>query len=430
MIERYTRPQMGRIWSQENKLRKWLQVEVAVAEAWGELGRIPPSAVEAIRRATYDLERWRQYEAEMHHDFNAFLRTVADSLPPEAASYLHLGLTSYDVEDTALSLIAQEAVQLLLEGVDRLREAVARRAREHKHTVMAGRTHGVHAEPTSFGLKLALWWDDLGRHRQRLLRAKEEMAVGKIAGAVGTHATVPPEVAEKVCARLGLRPAPISDQVLSRDRHAHLVATIALVGASLERFATEIRHLQRTEVREVEEPFAPGQTGSSAMPHKRNPEKCERICGLARLLRGYLVSALENIPLWHERDISHSSVERVILPDACILLDYMLDLLTQVVEGMRVYPERMRANLEASGGLLFSQRVLMALMEKGLPRPTAYQMVQRNAMRAWEEGLPFRQALAQDPQVSSLLGPEELDALFDLGYYLRYVDHIFQRLGL
>mgnify|MGYP000027956593 CR=1 FL=1 len=430
MIERYTRPQMGRIWSQENKLRKWLQVEVAVAEAWAELGRIPPDALEAIRRATYDLERWRLYEREMHHDFNAFLRTVADSLPPEAASYLHLGLTSYDVEDTALSLMIQEAAQLLVEDVDQLRQAIAQKAREHKYTVMAGRTHGVHAEPTTFGLKLALWWDDLGRHRQRLLSAKEEMAVGKISGPVGTHATVPPEVEEKVCTRLGLRPAPTSDQVLSRDRHAYFLATIALTGASLERFATEVRHLQRTEVQEVEEPFASGQTGSSAMPHKRNPEKCERICGLARLLRGYALAATENIPLWHERDISHSSVERVALPDACILLDYMLDLFTQVVEGMRVYPERMKANLHITCGLIFSQRVLLALMEKGLPRPVAYEIVQRNAMRAWEEGLPFRQLLGQDPQVSSLLRPEELDALFDLHYYLRYVDQIFRRVGL
>jgi len=430
MIERYTRPQMGRIWSQENKLRKWLQVEVAVAEAWAELGRIPPAALEAIRRATYDLERWRLYEQEMHHDFNAFLRTVADSLPPEAASYLHLGLTSYDVEDTALSLMIQEAAQLLVEDVDQLREAIAQRAREHKYTVMAGRTHGVHAEPTTFGLKLALWWDDLGRHRQRLLQAKEEMAVGKISGPVGTHATVPPEVEEKVCARLGLRPAPTSDQVLSRDRHAYFLATIALTGASLERFATEVRHLQRTEVREVEEPFVSGQTGSSAMPHKRNPEKCERICGLARLLRGYALAVTENIALWHERDISHSSVERVALPDACILLDYMLDLFTQVVQGMRVYPERMKANLDITCGLIFSQRVLLALMEKGLPRPMAYAVVQRNAMRAWEQGLPFRQLLGQDPQVSSLLSPQELDALFDLQYYLRYVDQVFRRVGL
>jgi len=430
LISRYTRPQMARIWSEDAKLGRWLQVEIAVAEAWAELGRIPPEALEHLRKASFDLQQWHHYEQVMHHDFNAFLRTVADSLPAEAASYLHLGLTSYDVEDTALSLAIQEASQLLLDDIDALREAIAEKARQHKYTVMVGRTHGVHAEPTSLGLKFASWWDELGRHRDRLAQAKEELAVGKVSGAVGTHATVPPEVEEKVCARLGLRVAPTSDQVIPRDRHAHFLTTLALIGASLERFATEVRHLQRTEVREVEEPFAPGQTGSSAMPHKRNPEKCERLCGLARLLRSYVVPALENVPLWHERDISHSSVERVIIPDACTLTDYMLNLFTQIVKGLRIYPERMRQNLELTRGLIFSHRVLLALMEKGMPRHIAYPIVQNNAMRSWEEGTPLRQLLAQDPQVSGLLTPEELDSLFNVDYYLRYVDHTFQRLGL
>jgi adenylosuccinate lyase len=430
MIDRYTRPQMGRIWSQENKLQKWLQVEIAVAEAWAELGHVPPAALERIRQASYDVEAWRRYEREMHHDFNAFLRTVADSIGPEAASYLHLGLTSYDVEDTALALLLLEAASLLQEDLEGLMAAVAERAREHRGTIMAGRTHGVHAEPTSFGLKLALWWDELRRHRERLQRAREEIGVGKISGAVGTHATVPPEVEERVCRRLGLGVAPVTDQVIARDRHAHFMATLALLAASLEKFATEVRHLQRTEVLEAEEPFAAGQTGSSAMPHKRNPEKCERICGLARLFRGYVTAALENVSLWHERDISHSSVERVVLPDACILLDYMLDLFTQVVRGLQVYPERMRRNLEASHGLVFSQRVLIALMEKGLPRPEAYRLVQRNAMRAWREERPFLELLADDPEVTAHLSRDELTSLFDPAYYLRYVDTIFARLGL
>jgi len=430
MIERYTRPQMGRIWSQENKLQKWLQVEVAVAEAWAEVGRIPWSAVEELRRASVDVERWRRYEAQMHHDLNAFLRAVADTISPEAASYLHLGLTSYDVEDTALGLLLSEASQLLDEDLASLLDAVREKALQHRETIMAGRTHGVHAEPTSFGLKLALWWDELSRHRQRLQSARQEVAVGKMAGPVGTHASVPPEVEEIACRRLGLAVAPVVDQVVSRDRHAHFVAVLAGVAASLEKFATEIRHLQRTEVLEAEEPFLPGQTGSSAMPHKRNPEKCERICGLARLFRGYATAALENVALWHERDISHSSVERVVLPDACILLDYMLDLFTYVVRGLRVYPERMRRNLELSRGLMFSQRVLLALMEKGLPRPRAYELVQRNAMRAWEEERSFQELLAEDGEVMAHLSRDELAALFDYRWFLRHVDATFQRLGL
>lgn len=429
MIERYTRPQMARIWSEENKADKWLHVEIAVCEAWADRGVIPPEAMEKIRRARYDLDAWRRYEREMHHDFNAFLRSVADSLGEESR-FVHLGLTSYDVEDTALALQLVEATELLEQGIHALMDAIAERAREHKLTLCMGRSHGVHAEPTSFGLKLAAWWDEMRRDSHRLTHAKEQVAVGKISGPVGSHATVPPDLEEDVCGRLGLLVEPVSTQIVHRDRHALFVATLAIIAASLEKFAMEVRHLQRTEVLEAEEPFAPGQTGSSAMPHKRNPEKCERICGLARLLRGYAVSALENVALWHERDISHSSVERVILPDACILLDYMLDLFTYIVRGLQVYPERMRENLERSHGLVFSQRVLLALIEKGMSRQEAYKVVQANAMRAWEERRPYLDFLCEDPQVSALLSRDELASLFDYSYYLKHVDESFRRIGL
>ncbi len=429
MIERYSRPQMAAIWSEERKLDTWLRVEIAVCEAWAERGVIPPEAMARIRGARYDIERWRQYEKEMHHDFNAFLRSVADSLGEESR-FVHLGLTSYDVEDTALALRLVEATDLLEQDVHTLMEAIAARAREHKDTIIMGRSHGVHAEPTSFGLKLAGWWDEMRRHSHRLTHAKEQVAVGKISGPVGSHASVPPDLEEDVCGSLGLLAEPVSTQVVHRDRHALFVSTLALVAASLEKFATEIRHLQRTEVLEVEEPFLAGQTGSSAMPHKRNPEKCERITGLARLFRGYALAALEDVALWHERDISHSSVERVILPDACILLDYMLDLMTFIVRGMRVYPERMKENMEASYGLPFSQRVLLALIDKGMGRQEAYKVVQRCAMRSWETRTPFLELLRQDPDITSRLEPSELSSLFDYGYYLRHVDDSFRRLGL
>ncbi|HZP26727.1 MAG TPA: adenylosuccinate lyase [Dehalococcoidia bacterium] len=430
MIPRYTRPQMGRIWSEENKLETWLAVEIAACEAWGEQGVIPADALGHIRRARYDVDKWAEYERETHHDFNAFIRSVADSIPPDASRWIHLGLTSYDAEDTALSLRLLQAADLLEQDIADLEAAVAQRALEHKDTLMMGRTHGVHAEPTSFGLKLALWLDELRRDRRRLQQARAEVAYGKISGPVGTHATVPPVVEESVCKRLGLQVAPVSDQVLSRDRHAGFVAALSLVAASLEKFATEIRHLQRTEVLEAEEPFSAGQTGSSAMPHKRNPEKCERIAGLARMFRGFTVTALENVALWHERDISHSSTERMILPDACALLDYMLDLFTQVVRGLNVYPEHMRRNLELSHGLVFSQRVLLALIEKGLKRDVAYKLVQRNAMRSWQEEKPFLDFLLADTEITALLSRDELASLFDYGYYLRYVDDSFRRMGL
>jgi len=420
---------MARVWSDASKLDSWLKVEVAVCEAWAERGVIPTEAMERIRRARYDPERAADYEREMHHDFNAFLRSVADSLREESR-FVHLGLTSNDVEDTALALRLIEATEILEEDVRALMDALAVRAREHKETLCMGRTHGVHAEPTSFGLKLAAWYDEMRRHQHRLTHAKEQVSVGKISGPVGSHATVPPDIEEEVCGNLGLLVEPISTQVVHRDRHALYVSTLALIAASLDKFATEIRHLQRTEVLEVEEPFSEGQTGSSSMPHKRNPEKCERICGLARLFRGYTVSALENVALWHERDISHSSVERVILPDACTLLDYMLDLFAFIVRGLQVYPERMRENLEASYGLPFSQRVLLALIEKGMNRQEAYKIVQANAMRSWEQRTPYLDLLAEDPAVTAHLSREELEGLFDYGFYLKHVDASFARLGL
>lgn len=430
MIERYTRPEMGWVWSEENKLAKWLQVEIAACEAWAEIGVIPQADVAKIKQAArVDPERIKAYFRETHHDMTAFLRSVADSLGAEGR-WVHLGLTSSDVMDTALSLQLVEATEILERDVAALIEVLEDRAREHKDTLMMGRTHGVHAEPTTFGLKLAVWVDEMRRNARRLAEAKAQVAVGKISGAVGTHATVPPAVEEATCRRLGLAVAPASNQVLQRDRHAHWVATLGVVAASLEKFATEIRGLQRTEVLEVEEPFSEGQTGSSAMPHKRNPEKCERICGLARVIRGHVVTALENVALWHERDISHSSTERIILPDASILLDYMLDLFTWIMRGLLVYPEHMQENLERTQGLVFSQRVLLALIEKGLSRELAYKLVQRNAMQAWKQRLPFRALLAEDPNVARYLSADELNALFDYRYYTRYVDDVFKRLAL
>ena len=429
MIERYTRPQMGRIWSEQNKLDKWLQVELAVCEAWAERGVIPRDAIPKLRNARFDLDAIARYLPEMHHDMTVFLRSLADSLGPESR-YIHLGLTSQDVMDTALALQLMEATELLEEDLRALAEAVRDRALEHKNTACIGRTHGVHAEPTTFGLKLAAWWDELRRQTHRLTQAKETVSVGKISGTVGTHATVPPDVEADVCGRLGLLAEPVSTQVVHRDRHAHYVSTLAIIAASLEKFATEIRHLQRTEVLEAEEPFAEGQTGSSAMPHKRNPEKCERISGLARLFRGYTSAALENVALWHERDISHSSVERIIIPDACILLDYMLDMFTMVVRGLQVYPENMRRNLELTQGLVFSQRVLLALIDKGLGRQEAYKLVQDNAMRAWRERTPFLDLLGADEEVLRHISRDELASLFDYGFYLQHVDDSFRRLGL
>ncbi len=429
MIPRYSRPEMARVWSDEQKFDTWLRVEIAVCEAWGEQGAIPKEAVEKIRHARYDLARVLQYQEEMHHELNSFLRSIADSLGEESR-FVHLGLTSYDVQDTALGLILLEAAQVLERDVAALLEVLEQRAIEFKDALCMGRSHGIHAEPTTFGLKLAGWVDEMRRNARRLAEAKAEIAVGKISGPVGTHATVPPAVEEAVCASLGLAVDPVSTQVVSRDRHARFIATLAVIAASLDRFATELRHLQRTEVQETGEPFAVGQTGSSSMPHKRNPEKLERVCGLARVLRGHTVTALENVALWHERDIAHSSAERIILPDACLALDYMLDQFTTIMRGLLVYPERMRENMEASYGLCFSQRVLLALIDTGRSRQEAYKIVQRDAMQSWKERRSFRELLDADRDVTQRLTPAQLDELFDYGYYTRFVDESFRRLSL
>jgi adenylosuccinate lyase len=375
------------------------------------------------------MDKWAEYEREMHHDLNAWLRSVADSLGEESR-FVHLGLTSHDVEDTAHGVRMIQATEILQEDIRLLMEAIAERAREHKLTPMMGRSHGVHAEPISFGVKLLSWWDEMRRNSHRLVDAVEQVAVGKISGPVGSHASVPPDVEDEVCGKLGLLVEPISTQVVHRDRLAYYMSTLAVIASSLDRIATEIRHLQRTEVLEVEEPFAQGQTGSSSMPHKRNPEKAERVSGLARVIRGYSVTALENVALWHERDISHSSAERVIVPDACIALDYILDLTTFIVRGMKVNADRMLANMDASYGLPYSQRVLLALIDKGMNRQEAYKIVQSNAMKAWEAKSPYVDFLAADERVTSLIPAQELQTLFDVQWYLRYVEDSFRRLGL
>jgi adenylosuccinate lyase len=420
---------MKKIWSDDNKYAKWLDVEIAVCDAWAELGKIPRKSVPKIKMARCNFKRMQQILEETHHDMTAFLGSVSESLGEESR-FIHLGLTSSDVMDTALSLQLVEASKLLNQNMKELIYALVEKALEHKYTLMIGRTHGIHAEPISFGLKLALWAEEMRRNRQRLAEASKMIAVGKISGAVGTYATVPPEVEEKTCAKLSLTPAPISNQVLQRDRHAQFVTTLAIIAGSLEKFATEIRALQKTEIREVEEPFSPGQTGSSAMPHKRNPELCERICGLSRLIRGYALTSMENIALWHERDISHSSTERVILPDACIVLDYCLSIFTSVIAGLLVYPKRMKKNLELTKGLVFSQRVMLSLIDKGFSRQQSYKIVQRNAMKSWQGNKDYLKLLKADSEIANSLPLSELEAIFDYGFYLHYVDEIFKRLGL
>ena len=421
---------MKQVWSDENKYRKWLDVELAVCEAWTEAGVIPSGDMEALRSASYNHARMMEIFETTRHDVTAFLRSITETLGPEGR-WLHLGMTSSDMLDTGQALQMVAAADLLLHEIDAATDAVKEQAVRHKDTLMMGRTHGVHAEPMTFGLKLALWWDELRRQRERMEAARESIRVGKISGAVGTHATIPPHIEERVCDHLGLGVAPVSNQVVQRDRYAHFIMSCALVAASLEKFATEIRGMQRTEIHEVEEPFGAGQTGSSSMPHKRNPELTERICGLARTIRGNAVPALENVALWGERDISHSSSERIILPDTCLMLDYILGIFTHVISGLRVDVDRMWQNLESSRGLIFSQRVLLALVEeKGLSREEAYDMVQRNAMRAWDDAQDFRQLLKQDPQAAEHLTQGEMDSLFDYGYYTRYIDDNFQRIGL
>jgi adenylosuccinate lyase len=417
---------MTRVWSEEAKLERWLAVELAALEAWAQVGAIPADQVEAIRaRAKAPApQRVAELERTTNHDVAAFVDAVAEGLGREGR-WLHYGLTSSDVVDSALALAVQEAGNIVLEGIEFAFAAVVARAEEHRDALTIGRTHGVHAEPTTFGLKLAGWAFQVARDRRRVERALEGMRVGKLSGAVGTYAATTPEVEHIACEILGLEPAPSSTQILQRDRHAELLSALALVASSLERFALEIRHLARTEVREVEEPFAHGQKGSSAMPHKRNPIVAERLCGLARLVRGYALVGLENVALWHERDISHSSAERVALPDAFLAVDYMLDRFAWLVEGLVVRPERMRANLEATGGLFFSQRLLLALVDSGLERDGAYRAVQRHAMRAWDEGLDFRDLVRADAEVA---GRVDLDDVFALSAYTRYSDVVFARL--
>jgi adenylosuccinate lyase len=429
MIPRYALPEMAAVWDERTKLRHWLRIELAAAEAWTKLGVIPEADMAEIRDRAGEVDpaRVAELEATLQHDVVAFLEALAERVGP-ASRWIHYGMTSSDLLDTALALQLRDACDVLLARADRLVAALKRRALELRDVVCVGRTHGVHAEPTTFGLKLAVFAFQAARDRARLARARETVAVGKVAGPVGTYASVDPRVEEHVCAELGLRPAEAVTQVVQRDRHAEYLAACALAATTCEAIATEVRHLQRTEVREAEEPFGEGQKGSSAMPHKRNPVACERICGLARVVRSALVAGLESVALWHERDISHSSVERVVLPDASIALDYILDLTRWVVEGMRVFPERMRANLEASGGLVYSQAVLLALVEAGLSREDAYAVVQRAAMATWEEGGSFRDRLLADETVRSRLGEARLDEIMDPARYLVHVDRIFERL--
>ncbi|MFC2059028.1 adenylosuccinate lyase [Chloroflexota bacterium] len=429
MIERYSRPEMKKVWTEQSKFSKWLKVEIAVCEAWAEVGVIPKEEIPRIRKASFKLKRIDEVLKETHHDVTAFLRAVAETLGDESR-FIHLGLTSSDIIDTALALQLVEAANILEKDIATLIPIIEQRAVEHKNTIMMGRSHGVHAEPTTFGLKLAIWVEEMRRNAARLADAKKAISVGKISGAVGTHATVPPKVEEIACARLGIEADTVSSQIVQRDRHAQFVTTLAIIASSLEKFATEIRALQRTEVLEAEEPFEAGQTGSSAMPHKRNPELCERICGLSRILRGNALASMENISLWHERDISHSSAERIILPDSCLALDYTMSLAIYVIKGLQVYPEHMKGNLEITKGLVFSQRVLIALIEKGLVRHEAYKLVQRNAMKAWKERTSFLQLLKKDSGVTAHISQQELDKLFDYGYYLKHVDEIFERVGL
>jgi len=427
MIERYTNPEMGRIWSDQRKYETWLQVELAAVDAMAQAGIVPADAARDLRaRAAFSVERIEEIETITQHDVIAFTTAVAEHAGP-AARWLHFGLTSSDVIDTAQALQMREACDLLLKDLDALMQAVRTRAEEHRRTPMIGRTHGVHAEPMTFGLKLALWHAELSRDVARVRRARDVIAVGKLSGAVGTFAHLPPSIEAEVCRTLGLDAAPVASQVIQRDRHAELLATIAIAGSSLEKFALEIRGLQKTEIAEVEEPFAKGQKGSSAMPHKRNPIACEQIVGLARLLRGNAHAALENNALWHERDISHSSVERVILPDSFIVLDHMLRRFTRVVSRMVVYPERMRENLERSRGVVFSGTVLLELARRGLSREQAYEWVQRNAMRSFEESKDFKTLLLDDRDVMSVLSPADLEKAFDLADQLRHLDHIFDR---
>jgi len=427
VIERYTLPQMGAIWSEENKFTKWLEIELLAAEAQVKLGLVPLKAYQTIKkRASFSLDRIKELERKTGHDLVAFLNNLQENIGPDS-KYLHYGMTSYDVEDTALSLRMKESAKIITEDLIQLGKVVREKALKYKRTPCIARTHGVHAEPTSFGLKLALWYAENQRNISRLQRATETVSVGRLSGAVGNYAHLDPEVETYVCTKLGLEPAPVSTQVLQRDRQAEFLTTLAILAGTAEKIGLEIRNLQRTEIQEVEEPFSKGQKGSSAMPHKRNPVSCERICGLARLVRANALAALENMTLWHERDITHSSVERVIIPDSCILVDYMLVLLADVISRLSIFPENMLANIDRTEGLVFSQRVLSSLISKGMTRPKAYALVQKLATQAWEQKKDFKALVMSDPQVKKHLSKQELRECFDLDFFLRRVDYIFKK---
>ena len=431
MIKRYTLEKMGNVWSDVNKFRKWLDVEIAVCEAWNKLGKIPDEALKEIKEKTYIdekvVERINELDKIYNHDVLAFVSAVAEQVG-ENGRYIHLGITSSDVIDTALALLMREAIDILLEDIDKLLEVLKEKAFQYKDTVMMGRTHGVHAEPMVFGLKFALWYEEMKRNRERLERAKKTVSVGAISGAVGTYSNIDPLVEKYALEILGLEPEPVSNQVIQRDRHAEFMTAMAITSSSLEKIAVEIRHLQRTEVLEAQEPFKKGQRGSSAMPHKKNPITAERITGLARVIRANSLPAMENIALWHERDISHSSVERVIMPDSAIALDYILNLTIKILKNIVVYPERMKKNMDISKGLYFSSKVLVALVEKGLSRDEAYDLVQRNALKSWDtEGLMFKEALKQDKEVMKYLSEEELNEIFDVNKFIKNVPYIYER---
>jgi adenylosuccinate lyase len=430
MIERYTLPEMGALWSEQNKFQKWLDVEIAVCEVHADNGVIPRDALEQIKaRAAFSVARINEIEKTTNHDVIAFTTNLAESIG-EASRFVHYGLTSSDVVDTANALLLRDAADILLKKIDALIDVLKRRALEFKNTPQVGRTHGIHAEPTSFGLTFALWFDEMRRNRERLLHAKSAVAVGKISGAVGAFAHLDPSVEEAVCGRLGIKAAPVSTQVIQRDNYAEYLNTLAVTASSLEKFALNVRHWQRTEVREAQERFTKGQKGSSAMPHKRNPIISERICGMARIVRANSLVGLENVALWHERDISHSSAERVVLPDSSIALDYMLQKAIGLIDGLVVYPERMMENLRLMRGLIFSGQLLLALTNKDVSRETAYEWVQRNAMRVWDEDRDFHELVKADPDITSRLSIEEIDRTFSLDHYLRNVDQIFKRLGI
>ncbi|MBK7750246.1 MAG: adenylosuccinate lyase [Candidatus Obscuribacter sp.] len=431
MIDRYTRAEMGAIWSLENKFQTFLDVELAVMEAQCAMGLVPPQALAEVRaKARFDVKRIDEIEAEVRHDVIAFLTNISENVG-ESARFVHMGLTSSDVIDTALALQLKKASELLMVDLEKLTEAVLKQARKHKRTIMVGRSHGIHAEPITFGFKLAVWLEELRRHKIRLEQAIEMISVGQMSGPVGTFSNISPEVETRALKILNLTPAPITTQVIQRDRHAQFVTTLALIAASLEKFSIELRHLQRTDVLEAEEPFHAGQKGSSAMPHKRNPVSTENISGLARVIRGNAMAAMENVALWHERDISHSSVERIILPDSTILLDYMLNRFTQVMEGLNAYPDNMRANMDVFGGVIFSQSVLLKLIDKGLTREAAYKLVQENAMKAWNvKGGDFRGNLIADKNVREHLSESEISGCFDPEAYLKNIDQIFDRVGV